>query len=716
MRLFLILVFSLGALWAISLPEVGSTPPNAVPFETIKEIALRKAQAEWPGCRLGTIIPYVDEEGQTAGYMFHFRTDGKEFPDYDEVVKDIIAEKENLTANTDLTKWRSKYSHLLISARYDRPPIVCYGYGTSEFYAVVPEGLKRAKAVLGEDVYLCRIYFIMPVTFLEFANSSKERVIFTPHFEQTFCSREEFVNHIADLKKKANLDNEEKRLAAEIHQQEWAEALNRDFSKFTAVFVPDADKAPFYDWSYGCTPTAAAMVMGYIDKSQNYGRLVDWFWMRWDMVEGEWDKQIPNVQRECAIRMSTDTTRGATSIPAVAPGLWLVAYDNGYSFEVIQDLGTPANDWAWERIVNEIDDGYAFVWSATWAIHSLAAYGYRTPEKDLYVHNTWWKPAEWWHYSGEDNSHIGSPHPNGADAYKLELLYPLGDTFYNSLGKGETLFIGDTVLVRWDNFGNPADWVAIDISFNAGRTWNFLDSVPDTGVYNWFVSPELPSGDSFRLRLRQYRNGTLMSADGTFGCFKLIRGALPPKHLAPPNGQQLFSPPVVLLVDTTRNDLDSFCFRVVYGAGDTIWRAVTTVPCCSLPDNLFTYGKSYKWFCKGYNRFGWGDFSTSWSFWIRFNPGVEENPSDDGRWPPAASRQPTVWRIGSAPVVLSLSPLVVLEIYDITGEKVRALKPSGSGLVWDFTDNSGRRVPAGLYFIRLLGKGVNGVHKLLLLE
>ncbi len=715
MRIFLAIFYSMSLVLAMAFPEAGSPPPNLVPFETIKELAWRKAQAEWPGCRLGTVVPYVDEEGQTVAYMFHFRTDGKEFPDYEQVVKDILFEREQLTVNTDLTSWRSKYSHLLISSRYDQTPIVNYGYGTSEFYAVAPEGLKRAKAVLGEDAYLSRIYFILPVTFLEFANSKNERIIFSDHFEQVFPSRNSFRSYIAEQKRNIRLEEKELDLAQAIHRQEWAEVLNRDFTKFEAVYVPNAEKAPFYDWSYGCTPSAAAMVLGYIDRTQEYGRLVDWFWTRWDMVEGEWDKQIPNVQRECAIRMNTDTTRGATNINAIAPGLWLVAWDNGYTFDVTHNIGTPANDWAWETIVNEINNGYAFVWSATWQIHSLAAFGYRTPDKDLYVHNTWWRPADWWHYSGPDNSHVGSPHPGGGSPFKLELLYPLGDTLYNSFGRGETLFIGDTVEVLWDNFGNPAHWVAIDLSLDAGKTWSLLDSVPDSGIYKWFINPELPAGDSFRLRLRQYYNGVLTSGDGSFGCFKLIRGALPPKYLAPPNGQQIFSPPVVLLVDSTRTDLDSFSFRMIYGAGDTIWREVTTVPRCSLPDTLFTYGKSYKWVCKGFNKFGWGEFGSTWSFWVRFNPGVAEKPGL------AISNfqilSSNIRRLKSGGISIQAGKQMGLAIYDVSGTRVRTLSGGNSEpLFWDYRDENGKLVPAGIYFICPLNTGVEGAEKIILLD
>lgn len=696
MRIFFVLIFCFSALMALNLPEPGLTPPQVVPFEIVQALAQRKAEAEWPGCRMGVVVPYVDEEGYTVGYMFHFRTDGNKFPDYEEVVRDVFSERATLTVNTNLTQWRSKYAHLLVSARYDRPPIVFYGYGATEFYSMATEGLRRAQEMLGSGVALSRIYFVWPVTFIEFSSPAGEAVVFSTHFERRWQSREEFLDEVREQKAKASLDED---LATAHHQQEWEEALKRDFSQFEAVYVPNAERAPFYDWSYGCTPTSAAMVLGYIDRTQDYGRLVDWYWQRWDMVEGEWDKQIPNVQRECALRMFTDTTRGATYLGAIAQGLYLVGYDNGYDFEMVEDYGSPGNDWAWNTIVNEIDGGYAHVWSATWAIHSLAAYGYRTPDKDIYVHNTWWTPAEWWHYSGDGQSHVASPHPRGGNVHRLEVRYPMGDTFYNSIGRGEVLQVGDTVDVRWDNFGYPGDWVAIDISFNAGSSWSSFDSVPDTGLYRWYLNPELTPCESVRLRFRQYANGALTSGDGTFGCFRLIREPLPPTLLSPRAGSQILNPPVVLLVDTTLQNVDSFCFRVYYGLGDTIWRETKTSPRCSLPDTIFTYNRSYKWTCKAHNRFGWGEFSPPADFRIRFNPGVAENlEPDKGHCGPL----PTVQSLKVRRLELSLAPQKRVEIYDATGRNIQTLNSDTRGkLTWDLRDKTGVLIPAGVYFLHL---------------
>ncbi|MBM3315186.1 T9SS type A sorting domain-containing protein [candidate division WOR-3 bacterium] len=711
MRVLVVLLAFVATLSALGLPEAGTTPANAVPFETVQELALRKAGAEWPGCRPGMVLPYVDESGQTVAWMFHFTTDGSAFPGYEQVAADVRAEREGLGPDADLTRWRSKYAALLVSARRDRAPILFYGYGTSEYYAIGQRALERARHVLGAGAYPSRIYFVSPLTLLEFANDAGQHVVYSSHFERSWDSREALGADVARKRGEAREQyGYDAAAAAVVHQQEWNEALGRDFGAFTDVFVPSHQLAPFYDWSYGCTPTAGAMTLGYIDRVREFGKLVKWFMQRRDNVEGENDWQIPYAQRECAIAMQTDTTSGGTMLWNIAPGLQTVGEDNGYTFDMVSELGSSGNDWAWATITAEIDAGWNLEWSAIWEIHSLAAYGYRTPDKDIYVHNTWWMPAGWWHYSGPDVSHVASPHTSGGDAHKLRSTYPKGDTNYNSTGRGEVLQVGDTTTVTWDNGGNPATWVGIDLSRTGGKTWARLDSVPDTGTYRWYIDPAQARCDSCRLRFRQWHNGTFTSADGTFGCFRLIREPLPPLQLSPPNGRQLFTPPVVLLVDSTLRHVDSFEFRVVQGT-DTIWREKTVVPKCSLPDTLFIYNRSYKWFCRGHNQYGWGEYGPQWTFWCKFNNAVAEGRGAGSRVRPAF---PSVVPLSAGGVGFTpgaAGRVARVEVFDAAGQKVAAMSGSGA-LVWEFGPN----VNAGLYFVRVTGGAGPGTRKLLLVD
>jgi len=713
-------LFALFALClAMPMPEAGSTPPNSVPFETVRKVALNWAATEYPGAKFGTAVPYVDENGNTVAWMFHFRTDGREFPSYEEVAADVQAERQTLTVNTDMSRWRSKYAHILVSARRDRAPVIRFGYGTSEYYAIAAKAEARARKTLGPDVRLSRIYFVSASTYLEFTNKAGRSTVTSEHFERTWGSRAAFTAYVSDARAQFRQHYAgEEEAAARYENSRWDRVFAPKAASLSEVFVPNHGLAPFYDWSYGCTPTAGAMVCGYVDRFQKSGRLVQWYFQRYDGVEGEHDWQVPYVQRECAIEMLTDTSSGGTSFYFISNGLFQVGYGHGYTgWSVTNTMGSAGNDWAWSTITSQVNAGHAMIWSAGWESHSLACFGYRTEDKYVYVHNTWWAPAEWWTHSGFGQSHVAAVTPDAGDTRNIRLTYPLGDTLYNHIGAGEVLYVGDTVRITWES-GTPGTRVDIDISTDGGRTWtSAAEGVADSGAFHWYIPPSMPTCDSVRLRLFQYNGSTLTSADGTRGCFRTLREPLPPPQIAPPNGLPIQSDdlPVVLVVDSVKAACDSIHFKLVQGA-DTLAEQKGPLAHFLLPDSMFVYNKIYKWIVRGYNQWGWGPWSTAWSFRVILS-GVEEvTPAPVA---PAFSA-PAVNRLTSGSVqfeVRAAAPGSRMVVYDALGNVVRELAVvQPSRLTWDMTDDAGRKVAAGLYFARLVGDRSQPTSKLILLD
>jgi hypothetical protein len=709
------------ALFALSAgmpaPQTGTTPPDAVPFETVRQVALNWAAAEYAGAKPGTAIPYVDENGNTVAWMFHFRADGKAFPGYDQVAADVQAERQTLTANTDLSRWRSKYSHVLVSARRDRAPILRFGYGTSEYYAIGASALARAQQTLGPDARLSRIYLVSPSTYLEYENAAGGHVVYGEHFERTWDSREAFAGYVTQARAEMLRQYPTDEAAAAAYEEgRWDHVFDTRLGAFTETYVPNYGLAPFYDWSYGCSPTSGAMVCGYVDRFQHSGRLVQYFYQRHDNIEGETDYQVPNVQQECAVQMGTDTVvQGGTSIGNIAYGLMQVgAIHDYYDWEVTNQIGGPASDWCWSTLTSQIDAGHAMVWSATWEEHSLAAFGYRS-DKYVYVHNTWWTPAEWWAHSGSGNAHVAAVTPDAGDAHNIRLTYPLGDTLYNHAGAGEVLYVGDTCRITWEN-GTPGSRVDIDVSTDAGRNWQSAAAgVADSGAYHWYIPPSIPSCDSVRLRLSQYNGSTLTSADGTFGCFRTLREALPPPQIAPPNGLPIQDGnPVVLVVDSAKAACDSIHFRLVQGL-DTLLEQNGPSAHFVLPDSILEH-KTYKWLVRGRNQWGWGTWSTPWSFRMVAAGVEEETPVPVV----TAFSAPGVSRFASGNVQFDVriaAPGSKLVLYDALGNVIRELAVAQPGRVaWDMTDAGGRKVAAGLYFARLAGGATQPTAKLVLLD
>jgi hypothetical protein len=111
-------------------------------------------------------------------------------------------------------------------------------------------------------------------------------------------------------------------------------------------------------------------------------------------------------------------------------------------------------------------------------------------------------------------------------------------------------------------------------------------------------------------------------------------------------------------------------------------------------------------------------------FWaLEWNPtaalgGPEAQPLVSGLRPPAPN--PTR---GTTTVSYSLAQAgrIQLGVYDVSGRLVRQLvdgeRCAGTGtVVWNGTDESGARLGAGVYFVRLAGRGCRETRRVILLR
>jgi hypothetical protein len=706
-------------------------PEKAAAFADIQSVACRRALSMWANARAGEIVPYVDADGRRIAYMFHYRIDDREFPDYATAASEVAAELPTLSDPRN----HSRYAHVLVSARYDRAPILRYGEGSSEFFITLERARRRAGELIGNEPVLTRVYYVWPLSYYEFSSSEGElahlgkptrSIVIEAHVMNRTFSVAEFQAYVRTGAAEARrmtlsaspIELAELEAVCETKMRaEWNRCLT-DASAFDtiAVYVPGHQLAPFYDWSYGCSPTSGTMVAGYLDHALGYGRCIYDFLQRWDPVEHNMNWQIPWAQQEMAFCFGTDTMSGGTSVYGIGPGLMAFGENKGYTFEVFEASGAGYNDWAWASDSDEISNGYSMVWSALWAVHSLAAYGIRMPSKDIYVHNTWWAPADWWHYTNGDVNawaFVASVHPSGGSDHRLRLTYPRGDTLYNHNGAGEILWAGRTATITWDNAGQPNDSVTIGVSTDAGMTWqNLFHGLPDNGSYPWDIARSTLPGDQLRMRIKAFLSGNYIAGDGTQGNFRIATVPLPPQPRSPPSGRPLTSPPVVLVVDTI-SYVDSFNF-VVYTGGDTLFRTWQTATICTVPDTLFENNHPYSWVCRAHNSFGWGSFSSPWSFWIRFSAVREESgPMRSGEFEVrnSAWSQPVVVRF-----VLNRPAPVRLVVYDVAGRPVRTLASGrfatgAHEVAWNRTDERNRAVPSGCYFVGLSAGGQTSVRK-----
>jgi hypothetical protein len=373
--------------------------------------------------------------------------------------------------------------------------------------------------------------------------------------------------------------------------------------------IPYATFLEEFFWTFGCSPTAAAMVLSYWDTSQwdrthrykriGYGRLVDYYQTAPCLGPNSARPNIPNTLSELKDALKTDydaascSGDGGTDTSEIAPGIGRVTNDvNGYTFYTAVTCYSDG-DWCWDQIKWEIDHGRPFVWSTgvfDSSGHSVPAWGY-TDDKYVIVYDTW-EPGgrEDWYYSHYlnqssteiDRSKVIMAAPDGAETSDIVLDTPTG---------GEWLFVGTTVQIWWYQWGTDIQTVRISYSLDAGKSWTFLATWTTPynpnpgarwGVYNWLV-PDPYSWEA-RVRLEAFdANGRYVAGDGSFGIFQIMRDPEAPTGAVVINGNAAVTntSAVTLTLSCldgqaaggTQSRFDSGCADMRLSEDNTTWTA-----------------------------------------------------------------------------------------------------------------------------------------------
>lgn len=292
------------------------------------------------------------------------------------------------------------------------------------------------------------------------------------------------------------------------------------------------DSVPFVDWNYGCSPTASSMIFWYWD-SRGYSRLVDFFYDRFDDPENEDEYNVPNVVKELALGMYTDSLSGATTNIHIAPGHITVANQNGYTFSsTMSNFGTPGNNFLFNWFQTELDAGRPTHWGmfeywyepwGQYLAHSVCAVGYEIilPDTFIIVHDTWHDYDESWalwtyHNGTWCRTQVITVIPGGADNNMVDLTWP---SVINTW-----MYEGLTYEVTWDKAGSSIDhlkmWTApaVQCASYDSVNWTVVDdNVPNTGTY-FFTALSL---DTLRINIAGLDASDIrQSADGSFTSFE----------------------------------------------------------------------------------------------------------------------------------------------------------------------------------------------------
>lgn len=280
---------------------------ETVPFNIIKKIADRNAQADWGDVYPSEPIPYYGLDEEIIAWRFNYSI-GVPFPTNEQL---LIDRKEFKEIGDKRAQWGAgKFGRLLIAARPDLPVMIESSACLSPEYAEAAKMERMLhKAFNGQAAEFIKVYYF-------------------DHFNTWYKYRSGEIVKYINLSPTGGIIDHTK---FEIKRQEAGyfiqpDDFSKDWQKYMDGFTPETDAAkyipyylsmPYYDWSYGCTPTAGAMLLAYWDitslfESWKYAGFVQYHYQREDDLEDETDYNVANLQLLLALAMDTDTTSGST--------------------------------------------------------------------------------------------------------------------------------------------------------------------------------------------------------------------------------------------------------------------------------------------------------------------------------------------------------------------------------------------------------------------
>jgi hypothetical protein len=473
---------------------------DLVPLQQIEELANRFVEQRHSQYGLNNVVTYYGLDEQPNAYAFVFQDQ----------------ENQPLT--------------MVMGARYTTTPIGEITKSLPRSQIAYEEAVQKARTLSRMEPEFQKVYYFGPGE--EYcAFNVEDRIILVNACNFTTVEKKEFLRNKPEPDRDLEL----------LTRAKWQKYFQTtDFTmRQDSGYVPDV---PFIDWVYGCSPTAAAMLLWYWDEyapNPGYGRLVDYFFTHYDLPEAEWN-DCANVNRELALAMYTDTTSGSTNGANIIPGYLTVANIlHGYSFTGQNyGPGNAANQYCFAELKNEIDNQRPFHWSvqsywsaahADYIYHSLTGVGYHIilPDTFVQVHNTWdgleplW--PLWTYYNGiYSYDYVRVVVPGGWVEDNIFLDWPVGATLTGgALSPRAIVYAGVTYRLRWHTQGSGIDHVKI--SYSTGRDgegydslqWTLIDaSAPNTGEYLWMM----PDDDTLRVNLVGLSSGNVrLAADGSFG-------------------------------------------------------------------------------------------------------------------------------------------------------------------------------------------------------
>ncbi len=488
-----------------------------VPFDEIQKIANRNAQALWGDASPDEPIPYYGFDDEIVAWQFNFSI-GKAFPETKGLKEQCIAAKLNGDATN---QWgNGKFGRILMSARTDMPVIIEHANMLSFEYAEAGRIRQlMQKASLNADIQPSKSYYFgLFNIWYEYPGNGEMHYI-CPAPAKGVISETDF------LARKAKAKNTFKSSDYTVEWEKYKAGFVHPAKGDT--YVPYYEYMPFIDWSYGCSPTAAMMLIAYYDyrsvvASSKFPFMVVNTFDRWDGIQEEQDYYVCGTHRQLAIQMDTDTIyEGLSYTWNIDDGLEAVTNGScGYNFDVVNRYDLP-----WTYLKREIDENRPVLNHSYNLEHTFCAVGYNDATNKIIVHNTWDYGLSW-----VDKTHadvLTKAQPGGSKGHHVRILEPVGDRRYNSDGQGEDYYADNYAEITWESDCYNTGTVEILYSTTGGHSWDEICETENDHLYNWHIPAGINSTEC-RILIYLKIDDDYVGADCSPQNFKIHADSPPP--------------------------------------------------------------------------------------------------------------------------------------------------------------------------------------------
>ena len=493
-----------------------------VDYQIIQKTATENAETLWGNVYSDAPIVYYDLHDDICAYMYNFSKNGQ-FPTSD-------LNNENYRPND--------FGYILVNAKTHMDPVEAYGNGISDGRLWRAEIQTMAERALHtKDVMLDRAYLIDPASKWYRYISANDTVYIKKIPPPKIYNPDEFRKFVVIPWKKQMSEPLNKKVQTQERDKLWNEYASGNginSAEWYYNYIPHYEEVPYYAWHYGCSPTSAAMCLGYYDKMSmkagfdKYGLFVSHYFTEKDKVEGGVDFQIPDIQKVLADKMNTNS-EGETYIGNIPEGIEKACSQKGHGSNADGDGNGYDLNYGRTSIVNQIKKGRPCLMNTY--DHTVAVVGYKRRETDwgtakykFFVHDTWDNQLHTWNFKDLYSMvKIDVKNPLTGD---IEIISPYSDPRYNDRGFGQVFRTNIGNIIEWETT-NP-DYGQVDIIYRSpSDTILIAEHTENDGSYIWHT-PELTQTNGARIDLIWYDlMDNVIAEDGTQSDISLIHYDLP---------------------------------------------------------------------------------------------------------------------------------------------------------------------------------------------